>query len=314
MHTESLKQWTHEHSFGQDIRKPGENKTLVVILITIAAMAVEIAGGLKYGSMALLAEGLHMASHTSAMAVSAFAYYYARHHARDERFSFGTGKVNSLAAFAGAVLLAAFAGIMGYESIGRLISPMPIKFNQAILVAIVGVAINTICMAILQDPDHDHSESESHAHGPHDHNLWAAYLHVLADAVTAVLAVLALLSGKYLRLNWLDPVMGLVGMVLVGRWSWSLIRGSSRVLLDMQAPEDVRKAVREAIESDNDTRVTDLHIWSMGPGVMAAEISIVSSQPRTPDHYARLIPKELHLAHKTIEINQCLSHETLSPA
>jgi cation diffusion facilitator family transporter len=242
------------------------------------------------------------------LAISAFAYFYARRHARDSRFSFGTGKVNSLAAFAGAVLLFAFAAVIGYESFGRLISPVHIKFDQAIFVAVIGIVVNTSCVFILKDSEHAHEDDHEDSQGHHrDHNLWAAYLHVLADAMTAVLAFLALLSGKYLGLYWMDPVMGLVGMVLVSRWSWSLIRVSSRVLLDMQAPESVRDTVRDAIESDHDTRVTDLHVWAVGQGLLAAEIAVVTSEPKDPEHYIRLLPKHLAFAHKTVEVRPCPS-------
>jgi len=196
-------------------------------------MAVEVAAGLVFGSMALLADGLHMASHASALAVSAVAYRYTRKHARDQRFNFGTGKVNFLAAFASAVLLVVFAFIMGSESIQRLFSPVRIVFNQAILVAVLGLAVNSVCLLVLREKDHHHPGEHENGQRHRDHNLWSAYLHVLEDALTSLLAIFALVAGKYLGWVWMDPIMGLIGTVLVMHWSSGLIRSSSRVLLDM---------------------------------------------------------------------------------
>lgn len=182
LHTESIEHWMHDHTFGQDVKKSGERRTLVVIAITLVTMAVEIAAGIAFGSMALLADGLHMGSHASALTISALAYYYTRRHAKDARFNFGTGKINSLAAFASAVMLAIFALIMAIESIQRFLSPVAIGFNQAIFVAVLGLIINGICLAILGGDGHDH-EQRTAVH--HDHNLWSAYIHVLADALRA---------------------------------------------------------------------------------------------------------------------------------
>ena len=320
MHTESIERWVHNHTFGQDEKKSAERRTLIVSVITILTMIVEIGAGIAFGSMALLADGLHMGSHASALAISVFAYRYTRVHAKDARFNFGTGKVSSLAAFASATMLALVALVMAWESIGRLLSPVVIRFNQAILVAVFGLIINGACLAILgghgsfdgkrgreheEGADHVHPHADDH----HDHNYRSVYLHVLADALTSVLAIFALLFGKYLRQQWLDPFMGLVGATLVVRWSWGLLRSSARVLLDLQAPDEVLGAIRTSIESEGDNRVSDLHVWSVGPGIYAAEIAVVSSRPRDPDDYYKLLPGELGLVHVTVEAHRCASDQ-----
>ena len=339
MHTESIERWVHDHTFGQDRKKSAEHRTLIVIVITLATMTVEIVAGIAFGSMALLADGLHMGSHASALTISAFAYYYTRRHAKDEQFNFGTGKVSSLAGFASAVMLVLFALVMAGESIARFISPVAIGFNQAIFVAVLGLIVNGICLMILGGHGHSHGQSSReddggdhdshehtnlddhrdghdqkvHAHSAHspgqqDHIFRSAYLHVAADALTSVLAIFALLAGKYLRQMWLDPFMGVVGAVLVVRWSWGLLRSSAHVLLDLQPPDEVLGAIRMSIESEGDNRVSDLHVWSVGPGIFAAEIGIVSSRPLDPDSYYSLLPEELGLVHVTFEIHLCAAH------
>jgi cation diffusion facilitator family transporter len=317
MHTESMERWVHDHTFGQDEKKSAEHRTLIVVIITLVTMAVEIAAGIAFGSMALLADGLHMGSHASALTISVFAYYYTRRHSKDAQFNFGTGKVSSLAGFASAVMLVLFALVMAWESIARFISPVAIGFDQAIVVAVLGLIVNGICLLILGGHGHSHGQRsreddggdhDGHAHEHPDHNFRSAYLHVLADALTSVLAILALLAGKYLRQGWLDPFMGVVGAVLVVRWSWGLLRSSAHVLLDLQAPDEVREAIRKAIESEGDNRVSDLHVWSVGPGIYAAEVAIVSSRPLDPDSYYSLLPKELGLVHATFETHLCAAH------
>ena len=300
MHTESIERWVHNHTFGQDEKRSAEKRTLIVSVVTLLTMVAEIWAGLAFGSMALLADGLHMGSHASALAISVFAYRYTRTHAKDARFNFGTGKVNSLAAFASATMLALFALVMAWESIGRFVSPVAIGFNSAILVAALGLIVNGACLAIFGGHGHSHEHK--------DHNLRSAYIHVLADALTSVLAIFALLAGKYLGQPWLDPFMGLVGATLVVRWSWGLLRSSARVLLDMQAPEEVGEAIRRAIESEGDNRIADLHVWSVGPGIYAAEIAIVSSRPLDPDRYYDILPGDLGLVHVTVETHLCAAH------
>jgi len=298
--------WQCERIFGQDRRKPGEKRTLLVLLLTAVTMVVEITAGIWFGSMALLADGLHMGSHAVAMAVSVFAYLYARLHAGDHRFSFGTGKVNSLAAFASAVLLAAFAAIMISESTIRMVNPVAIKFNNALVVAFLGLIVNGVSMLLLghghsHEADHDH-ESEHHHH-KHDHNLRSAYLHVLADALTSFFAIFALLAGKYLGANWLDPFMGIVGAVLIIRWSIGLLRESSMVLLDKQLPDPLLISLRHSIEAASNDRISDLHVWRIGPGINAAEFVIHSTNPKTPDEYRDCIPHDLRIVHAAIEIH-----------
>lgn len=310
MHTRSTERWVHDHTFGQEASKPGEGRTLVVIAITAAMMVVEVAAGLAFQSMALLADGLHMASHASALTVSAFAYYYTRRHARDARFNFGTGKFNSLGAFASAVLLVGFALIMAGESVKRFFQPLSIQFNQAIFVAILGLAVNGLCFLILRGAE-DHGHSRHSEHGHHrDLNLRAAVLHVLADALTSLLAIVALMAGKYFGWSWLDPFMGLVGAALVTRWSWGLLRSSSQVLLDKRPPDKVERTIRQTIEGQDDNRITDLHVWSVGPGVFAVEISLVSSSPRDPEHYRSLLPEDMGLVHINVEVHRCPSPES----
>lgn len=328
MHEEHLARWQHSHAFGQDRRRPGERKTLVVIAITATMMVVEIVAGIAYGSMALLADGLHMASHAAALSINAIAYVYARRHAHDPSFSFGTGKVNTLGGFTGAVLLAGFALAMAAESVGRLIAPVPIAFNQAIFVAVLGLVVNGASVLILEhrkpaadggahDHDHDHHDRHGHTHGHdhahdhghhhhhHDHNLVSAYLHVLADALTSLLAIFALLGAKYFGFLWMDPVMGIVGAVLVARWSIGLLRSTSAILLDRSAPGEVADAVRASIEAADDNRVADLHVWSVGPGIYAAIVSVVTHSPRPPDHYKRLIPAKAGIVHASVEVQEC---------
>jgi cation diffusion facilitator family transporter len=309
----------HSHAFGQDIKRPGEARTLIVIAITATMMFVEVIAGIVYGSMALLADGLHMASHAVALSINALAYVYARQHAHDVRFSFGTGKVNTLGGFTGAVLLAGFALAMAVESIGRLIAPVEIAFNQAIVVAVLGLIVNGVSVLILghhQHPEHAHeleSDHEEHAHyhehlhdhhHHHDHNLVSAYLHVLADALTSLLAIFALLAAKYFGFIWADPLMGIVGAVLVARWSLGLLHSTSVILLDRQGPDDLCNMIRHRLERDEGNRVVDLHVWAIGPKMYSAVISIVADVPRDPDYYKDLIPKGAGIVHTAVEVHR----------
>jgi cation diffusion facilitator family transporter len=323
MQDDALAPWRHEHSFGQDRRRPGESRTQIVIAITATMMVIEIAAGVLFGSMALLADGLHMASHAVALGINAYAYAYARRHARDASYSFGTGKVNTLGGFTGAVLLAAFALLMASESVQRLVSPIPIAFNQAIWVAVLGLVVNGLSMLILghhhhehdhdehdhhddhdeHDEDHEHDHGHAHAPGARDHNLASAYLHVLADALTSLLAIVALLAAKYFGLTWMDPFMGLVGAVLVARWSLGLLKTTTAVLLDRSATEEARFAVKDAIERVDGNRVVDLHLWCIGLNLYSAALTVVTTRPRAPEHYKALLPPDLHIVHATIEVH-----------
>jgi cation diffusion facilitator family transporter len=306
------------HAFGNDRKKEGERKTVTVTVLTAAMMGVEIAAGVMCGSMALLADGLHMASHATALCISAFAYVYARRHSHDRRFSFGTGKVNTLGGFTGAVLLGLFAVFMAWESLERMVSPVGIAFDQAIVVAVIGLAVNGISVFILSSGEegghHEHGHRHEHVHDHHhddhhgrqgDHNLRSAYLHVLADALTSFLAIFALLAAKYFGLIWMDPLMGIVGAGLVTRWSLGLLRTTGNVLLDKDGPEHIQKKIKEDIESDGDSKVTDLHLWSVGPDMYSAIISVVAARLLEPEQYKSRISSDLGLVHVTVEVSKC---------
>lgn len=321
MNNHELNPWQHDHVFGQDQERAGEKRTLMVVILTAIMMVVEITAGLIYGSMALLADGLHMASHATALGVAFFAYVVSRRMATDRRLTFGTGKINSLAGFASAVMLMGFVLIMAIESTNRLFNPLNIAFDAALIVAGVGLMVNAVSAWILlatphehgqghaQQHDDDHAHDHGHTHDHHrDHNLRAAYLHVLADALTSLLAIVALLAGKYYGAIWLDPLMGIVGAILVARWSYGLIRDTSWVLLDRQADESQLAMLRKLIEEKSGDRVTDLHVWSIGHGIFAAEIALVSNDPKTPGYYKSLIPPDLAITHATVEIHRNPDH------
>lgn len=326
--TELMKPWDHDHVFGQTARRDGETRTRIVLILTVVTMFVEVGAGLAFGSMALLADGLHMGGHAAVLGISVFAYFVARRFARDERFSFGTGKVNALGGYTGALLLGGFAFFMVWESTERLFSPQPITFDQALVVAALGLIVNGVSAYILHPPGkahghdhgfaHGHAHSHAHGHDHHglhhhggghahgeDHNLRAAYLHVLADALTSVLAIVALLAGKYFGATWLDSAIGIIGAVIVGFWALSLIRASSAVLLDMQAPQAVRDKALAAIEESGDAKVEDLHIWSVGPGIYAAEIALRAADPHAPEIYKSRLPAALRIVHVAIETHRC---------
>jgi cation diffusion facilitator family transporter len=330
MHTNSVSKWQHTHVFGQDQVRSSERRTLIVVIITGIMMIAEILVGIFYGSMALLADGIHMGSHMVGLLIALIAYIYARKYAQDEQFSFGTGKVNSLAGYTSAILLVLFALVMGWESIQRLFNPVEINYNITIAVAVIGLIVNGASMLILgehghshggHDHDHhdhhkghdhdDHDDHEGHAHydSDSDHNLKAAYLHVFMDALTSVLAIIALLAAKYFGWNWADPVMGLVGTFLVVNWSFGLIKNSSKVLLDHQIPLKDRKKIVGIVESYKDTRVSDFHLWSIGPGIFAANMSVVTKYPASPDKYKTLIPENVGVVHATVEVHECAGPE-----
>ncbi|WP_148254977.1 CDF family Co(II)/Ni(II) efflux transporter DmeF [Aidingimonas lacisalsi] len=307
MHARDIDLWKHDHTFNQDQKRAGERRTMLVVLLTLVTMVVEIMAGVVYGSMALLADGLHMGSHATALGIAVFAYAYARRHAADRRFSFGTGKVNALGGFTGAILLVGFALYMGAESINRLFNPVTIAFDKAILVAVIGLGVNGLSAWILGGGEHHHHghDSREHAHADRDHNRRSAYLHVMADAVTSLLAIVALLTAKYLGWNWMDPVMGIVGMVLITRWSWGLLNDTSRVLLDRQVTT-LDASIRQAIEEGTHDRISDLHVWSIGPGIYAGIVALVSDDPQSPDIYRKKIQHRLpELVHTTLEIESC---------
>jgi cation diffusion facilitator family transporter len=317
MHLDSLERWKHPHAYGAEAHE-GERRTRWVVGITLAMMVGEIVAGTVFGSMALLADGWHMGTHAAALGVAVFAYAYARKHAGDPRYSFGTGKVGALGGFASAVGLAVVALLVLGESVTRLTAPVTIRFDQAIAVAVLGLAVNLGCALLLRDPHHAHPGHDDHdaaepdegagAHHRHrvhhDHNLRAAYLHVLADALTSVLAIVALVAGRSLGWTWMDPVMGVVGSVVIARWSWGLLGDTSSVLLDGEIEEGRRRFVA-AIERHGDDRVADLHVWRVGPRHLAAIVSVVTQSPREPSHYRALLGTFPDLVHVTVEVNGC---------
>ena len=313
MHIYHLDKWKHAHQF-HHVNERGERNTIRVIWLTGAMMVIEIACGMAFGSMALLADGWHMGTHAAALGITAFAYRYARLHAYDPRYSFGTGKVGVLGGYTSAVVLAVVALLMGFESIHRFFSPTTIRFNEAILTAIVGLAVNLFSAYLLRDShDHEHhhaNRSQHHEHEhehshAHDHNLKAAYLHVLADALTSLLAIAALLAGKYFGWVKMDPLMGVVGAVVIARWSHGLMKETSRILLDRDVSQSTVNAVYETIESDSDNRIVDFHIWKLGEKRLAAVISIVTHYPKPPEHYKDLLKNFKDLVHITVEVNVC---------
>ncbi|MDT8281665.1 MAG: CDF family Co(II)/Ni(II) efflux transporter DmeF [Gammaproteobacteria bacterium] len=307
MHVNTLENWQHSHDFSVKNEK-GEQRTQYVLILTAITMVVEIIAGSVYGSMALLADGWHMGTHVAAFLIAIFAYRYARKHANNPAYAFGTGKVNVLGGFASATALAVVAMVMLVESLQRIIEPQAIHFNQAIIVAGIGLSVNVISAFLLKDDhshahhhDHDHDHGDHHSH---DHNLRAAYLHVLADAMTSVLAIVALVSGKYLGWNWLDPVMGIVGAIIITRWSYGLLQQTSPILLDASIEKDYQLAIKEVIENDADNRISDIHVWKVGANHYAAIIALVTHYPSSTEHYKKLLSDFHKLSHITIEVNE----------
>ena len=301
----------HSHEFGQSAKRKSEFRTLLVVIITLLTMFVEIWAGIYYGSMALLADGLHMASHAFALLINLFAYIYARRHAEDSSFSFGTGKVNVLGGYTGAILLSMFSLAMAWGSIARLFNPVAIVYNQAIFVAVLGLVVNGVSMLLLgHGEEHEHSHPHEHGHDHHhdhhdnDHNLRSAYLHVLADALTSLLAIIALCAAKYWGMNWMDPAMGILGAYLIIKWSIGLLRHTSAELLDKQVDAKTRNQIIDAIhEFDKSAEVYDLHLWSIGPGLLNLNISIATkTDPAHAAQYRDIIPDHIGVVHATIEI------------
>lgn len=311
MHIYNLSKWQHEHRFHKT-DSHGERNTMRVILLTVSMMVIEIVAGLVFGSMALLADGWHMGTHAGALGIAAFAYRYARRNASNPDYSFGTGKVGVLGGFSSAVVLLMIALFMGVESFQRILSPVPIQFNAAIGVAILGLLVNIVSAFILQS-GHQHShEGGFDMKGHHDHNLKAAYFHVLADALTSLLAIVALTAGKYLGWVWMDPVMGIVGALVIAKWSYGLLRDTSAILLDRVVNQETVAAIKSTIEADGDNRVADIHVWPVGSQQMSVVLSIVTHFPKNPQHYKELLTNFKNLAHITIEINQSMDAPCLA--
>jgi cation diffusion facilitator family transporter len=313
MHTDSLARWEHSHVFLGAAHERNERKTWIVIGLTTAMMVGEIVGGSLFGSMALIADGLHMSTHAGALLIAALAYTFARRHARNSRFAFGSGKFGDLAAFTSAIVLAMIALLIGYEALHRLVRPVAIAFDQAIPVAVLGLAVNLASAWLLRDDhhrgDHGHAPEHGHVHaGGHsherDHNLRAAYIHVLADAATSVLAIVGLLAGWIYGWVFMDPVMGIVGALVIANWSYGLVRDAGAVLLDVTPDPRVAANIRHELEIDGD-RIADLHLWRVGPGHCGAIISIVTHHPRAPADYKARLAGIAALAHVTVEVEAC---------
>ena len=306
-----LEQLTHDHVFLGNAHDRNARRTLWVVLLTAGMMVVEIVAGVLFNSMALLADGFHMATHAGALGVAAIAYAYAKKHANSRRYSFGTGKVGDLAGFASAMVLGLVALGIAVESAQRLLSPQSVAFGEATVIAVVGLLVN-LASAWLLGADHHHGHGHGHDHGHHhghhdhshghdhhhhDNNLRSAYVHVLADALTSVLAIVALLGGRYLGWVWLDPVMGLVGATVIAVWSWSLMRDTASVLLDAHESH-LEEEIREFVEGPGDARITDLHVWRVGPGAHAAIVAVKGIDGDT----VRSRLHEVHeIAHLTVE-------------
>ena len=323
--------FSHGHCFLGEDHPRNERQVWLVIALTTGMMLVEIGAGTVYGSMALVADGWHMSTHAGAMLIAALAYRLARRHAANPRFTFGTGKLGDLAGFASAVLLVLVALLIGWESLTRLAHPTHIDFGQAIAVAAVGLVVNLVSAWLLHDGHGHHAEVPARHHGHHHHghhqsqkhhthrhprddhdhrpgeardnNLRAAYLHVMADALTSVLAIIALLLGRSHGWIWADPVMGIVGAVVIARWSWGLVRDTASVLLDATAAgAAIREAIRDAITAGGGD-IADLHVWQVGPGHFAAIVALIAAQPKPPAQYRSLLSHIPALAHITVEVH-----------
>lgn len=313
MHAHRTEELRHDHVYLGEDHDRNTRRTLWVVGLTIVMMIAEITAGTIFGSMALLADGWHMATHAGALGITALAYAFARRQARNARFTFGTGKVGDLAGFSSALLLAVVAVLIAVESFSRLLEPVTIRFGEAIAVASIGLAVNLVSAWLLRhdhgDHDHadDHDHHHEHAHATADHNLRGAYLHVLADALTSVLAIVALVIGRYAGWVWLDPVIGVLGSVVIARWAFGLMRATGAVLLDAAASPELDRRVRDAIEIGGD-RVTDLHVWRVGPGRYAAVVALVAERPREPEHYKARLRPIAELVHLSIEAHRCPDH------
>jgi cation diffusion facilitator family transporter len=308
MHSHSIDDFRHSHVFLGDAHDRNERKTWAVIVICSAMMAAEIVGGLWFGSVALIADGLHMSTHAGALVIAALAYTYSRRYVNDARLTFGTGKFGDLAAFTSAIVLAIIALLIGYESVDRLVNPVSIAFNQAIPIAVVGLGVNLLSAFLLRDSHHDHHHAPDHEHGHshvhRDHNLRAAFVHVMADAAVSVLVIVGLFAGREFGWIWMDPVMGLVATVVILSWSWTLVRSAGAILLDVCPDPSLARLIATRLEQGSD-RVSDLHLWRLGPGHLAAVISLVTHNPHAPDLYKRRLSGLGGLSHVTVEVVPC---------
>ena len=318
MHQENMAHWQHLHLFSNTNRQ-AERKTWIVVYLTFSMMIAEIVAGWLFNSMALLADGWHMCTHAAALGITAVAYWLARRYAHDQKFAFGTWKIEILGGFTSGILLGVVGATVAIVSLLRLFEPLVIRYDQAIAVAILGLIVNIASVALLRhddglghhpDGDGQHQISEAHNHhseaGHHgDLNLRAAYLHVLADSLTSVLAIAALLGGKFLGWNWLDPILGLVGALLILRWTFVILSATSNILLDREMDAPVTAEIREAIEIDGDSRISDLHVWRVAQDRFACIVAIIAHHPRPTEEYKARLRIHEELAHITVEIQQC---------
>lgn len=297
----------HAHRFHSTGAR-AQTRTLRVVLLTVAMMVVEIVAGWIFNSMALFADGCHMSTHAVALGIAWLAFAMARRHAADHRFVFGTWKVEILGGFTSAILLGLTGLAMAGLSIARLVHPVAIQFNQAIFVAVIGLVVNLVSIFLLGGGAHDHDDHQhdheppAHAHAPRDLNLRAAYLHVVADALTSVLAIAALVGGKYLHWNWLDPAMGIIGAVLIVQWTCQLLSQTGGILLDREMDDRTSHAVRAAIECDGDSRISDLHVWRVGQGRYACIATVVADKPQPLAVYKDRLRALGQIVHATVEI------------
>jgi cation diffusion facilitator family transporter len=294
--------WTHGHVFLGHAHQRAEARTRLVTILTALFMVVEIVTGLMFGSMALLADGVHMATHVGALGLAAAAYWLARRHAADARFSFGSGKFGDLAAFASAIILGLLSLGVAIESVRRFIEPVQVHYAEALFVAVIGLAVNLASAALLRDP---HEHGEHHAHH-HDHNLRAAYLHVLADAATSVLAIVALASGLIFAIRWADPLVGIVGALVIASWAYGLVRDSALVLLDAEDDPDLARDIKALVEREAGAQVSDFHLWRLGPGHRGLIVSLVGGGAADNEHIKRiLVERYPSLSHVTVEVAVC---------
>ena len=338
MDAQLIDAFRHQHVFLGEAHEHNERKTWFVIVICSVMMVAEIVGGIWFGSVALIADGLHMSTHAGAMLIAALAYTYSRKYAGDPRFSFGTGKLGDLAAFTSAIVLAMIAILIGYEAITRIFSPVPIAFEEAIPIAFLGLVVNVVSAFLLRDDhhhhhghghdhhhDHHHDHDHDHDHHDHDHhhhhchddgahdrhadyrrdnNLRAAFVHVAADVVVSVLVIIGLFTAQQLGWLWLDPVVGLLAAAVVAAWSWTLVRAAGAVLLDMSPDAVLPQKISERLERNGD-RICDLHVWRVGPGHVSAIVTLVSDRPELPSVYKSKLADLPHLSHVTIEVERC---------
>lgn len=324
MHSHSLENWTHDHNFLGAQHARNEQRTWLVVWLTLGMMVAEIVGGSLFGSMALLADGWHMSTHAVAIGIAALAYRYARRHADNPRFAFGTGKFGELAAFTSAVVLGMVAVMVAYESVLRMADPKPIAYGEAIAIAVIGLLVNLASAWLLREDhdhhhhghDHNHHHDHAHDHASHDHdqphahqhrdnNLRAAYVHVLADAATSVMAIAALILARTFGWAWIDPVVGLVGSLVIASWAYGLIKNAGAVLIDVVPDSNVANHIRDRLEVEGD-RISDLHLWQVGPGHYSAIVTIVTDQPKPPASYKAKLGGLQQLSHVTVEVDQCV--------